>query len=462
MSHFFIMNKINQAKHPVLKFNRNDYYPYVQLPRAIELHLSGPVLPPKPKNITEPILPQKPNEPSLPKVPKKVMEKLEAALSTGAGTIALYTMIITELPWFLIIAGMAGVTALAKFTYDSFEYEKRMDDYKKNKLPKYEKESAEYPMKLRAWEKLCHKLNAEHQQRKQEAELEYGKQIEVITKAWKEGKTSFPGKLDYHPLNEYSNSKKGRNDDLLRARLENRISLVQGLEIELLSANKGLSIPGFDFPYTPDIAMQVKNKDKTLFLDIENDEPWYAENGEKYIIHEVENKNHEKRDVFFVERDWIVIRFSEQQIVKETDKCVDFILDIVKNIFQPGYSNIRLPKEHKRWTLGNALDIQRIEASVDNKTKDFVNKQSKEEKSFNLKDKTIPIISVEDYMDAEKLFSGWCTNCKRFIEENCIHSKTTGLETNFRSEEECPVCRKNTLYGATISLRKNLISVPDL
>ena len=377
------MNKINQAKHPVLKFNRNDYYPYIQLPRTIELHLSGPVLPPKPKNITAPILPQKPNEPSLPKVPKKVMEKLEAALSTGAGIIALVAIIIAELPWFLIIAGMAGVTALAKFAYDSFEYEKRMDDYKRSKLPKYEKELAEYSTKLENWENRCHKLNNEYQQKKQEAELKYREQIETITRAWKKGKTSFPGQLDCHPLNEYSDSKKGRNDDLLRSRLENRISLVQSLEIELLPENKGLSIPDFDFPYTPDIAIKVKNKDKTLFLDIENDEPWHIKDGERYVIHDVENKKHEKRDIFFIEKDWIVIRFSEQQIVKETDKCVDFILDIVQNIFQPGYSNIRSPREHKRWSLSNALYIERSEVLISNQTREvFVGKRSKEEKSF--------------------------------------------------------------------------------
>ncbi len=373
------MNKINQAKHPVLKFNRNDYYPYVQLPRAIELHLSGPVLPPKPENIIAPTLPQKPEEPSLPKAPPVLMQKLEAELAIGAGVAILVGVIIAGAPGFVIARGMITVVRLAKNAYDSY-------NYKNIKLPKYEKELDKYLAKLRNWEEHCRSLEIEHQQRKQEAELKYRRQIEISTKAWKEGQTSFPKKLDCHPLNEYNDSKQGRNDDLLRSRLENGISLVQSLEIELLPINKGLSIPDFDFPYTPDIGMQVKNKDKTLFLDIENDEPWYTKDGERCVIHEVENRNHEKRDIFFVKKDWIVIRFSEKQIIEETDKCVEFILDIVQNIFQPGYSNIRSPKEHKRWTLSNALSIERSDASVDNEIeKIFIDKQSnsgEEEGSF--------------------------------------------------------------------------------
>jgi hypothetical protein len=66
------------TSHPILKFLRNDYYPYIVLPESIELHLQGPQLPPRPLIPSKPEMPAKPIEPALPKIPKKVMEKFQA------------------------------------------------------------------------------------------------------------------------------------------------------------------------------------------------------------------------------------------------------------------------------------------------------------------------------------------------------------------------------------------------
>ncbi|PIK87438.1 hypothetical protein SYN63AY4M2_07425 [Synechococcus sp. 63AY4M2] len=59
------------------------------------------------------------------------MDKLQAALSTGAGVVALIALIIAEAPFFLILAGMAGVATLARFLYESWTYEERMEKYER-------------------------------------------------------------------------------------------------------------------------------------------------------------------------------------------------------------------------------------------------------------------------------------------------------------------------------------------
>ncbi len=89
-------------------------------------------------------------------------------------------------------------------------------------------------------------------------------------------------------------------------------------------------------------------------------------------------------------------------------------------------------------------------------------KQSKEEESTRFKTEKSTVIALADYIDAENLFLGWCTHCSDFIEKYDLYGGMTGSEANYRTEEECPVCRNNTLYGATISVQLDLISVPGL
>jgi len=86
----------------------------------------------------------------------------------------------------------------------------------------------------------------------------------------------------------------------------------------------------------------------------------------------------------------------------------------------------------------------------------------KEEEPTKSKAERSTVIALANYIDAENLFLGWCTHCRKFVEENYSYGKMTGLSANYRTEEKCPVCRNNTLYGATISAQMNLISVPGL
>lgn len=82
--------------------------------------------------------------------------------------------------------------------------------------------------------------------------------------------------------------------------------------------------------YTPDIIYaDIKNN---IFIDIEIDEPYSFENKEP--IHYFQNSVHcdEDRDKYFLENYWIVIRFSEMQIVENYSECINTIELVLKGI----------------------------------------------------------------------------------------------------------------------------------
>lgn len=70
--------------------------------------------------------------------------------------------------------------------------------------------------------------------------------------------------------------------------------------------------------YYPDIVIVCND----ICIDIEIDEPYSYEEGQE--THYIGSRD-EKRNQFFVDNNWIVIRFSEKQIATDLNKCVMFI-----------------------------------------------------------------------------------------------------------------------------------------
>jgi very-short-patch-repair endonuclease len=90
-------------------------------------------------------------------------------------------------------------------------------------------------------------------------------------------------------------------------------------------------------PYEPDIAIISLKSDKIIRLDIEVDEPYAGISrqathckGEDFV-----------RDSYFIDRGWIVLRFSEFQIHTYQKQCLKFIGTVIQSI-DPSYS---LPQE---------------------------------------------------------------------------------------------------------------------
>lgn len=97
--------------------------------------------------------------------------------------------------------------------------------------------------------------------------------------------------------------------------------------------------------YIPDII--YADTENNIYIDIEIDEPYsYAEKEPIHYLEELyisefnraysasTNISHtdEKRDSFFLENNWIVIRFSEFQIVKNSSECIKTIELVVEGI----------------------------------------------------------------------------------------------------------------------------------
>ncbi|TVQ44179.1 MAG: DUF559 domain-containing protein [Gloeocapsa sp. DLM2.Bin57] len=350
------------SSHPLLKYIRKDCYPYLALPQEIYLHLQGPKLPEKPSLAPEPKKPEKPTPPELPSIPTRVMGKLKSAVSAGAGSIVLLAIIAAEAPFFLIAVGTAGVGLLLKFLYDSFTYEERMRDYRENTLPKYNQEKQKYDHKLKEWKNKCLQIEQEYQKEKEKATQEYERKVEKLKKQWENGLSliinSYPSNLDVN-----SQARVGKLDMSLRDAIENKLNNLIDIEVTLMPDNKGLSIPGYDYPYTPDIPLKVISKinNQELFIDIEIDEPWFINKyQEKETCHTLGDNKQLNRDSFFNDNGWVVIRFSEKQVDQEIDQCVDFIFNVSRMIFQPKHRLCNQPpKDHQRWNSDTALDESR-------------------------------------------------------------------------------------------------------
>ncbi len=69
--------------------------------------------------------------------------------------------------------------------------------------------------------------------------------------------------------------------------------------------------------FLPDIILW--DKSLNILIDIEIDEPYILETGEP--IHHLESNDY-KRDIFFTNQNWFVLRFAEVQIVTETQACI--------------------------------------------------------------------------------------------------------------------------------------------
>ena len=116
-----------------------------------------------------------------------------------------------------------------------------------------------------------------------------------------------------------------------------------------------LDIPNFSHPYSPDFAYIDSNLN--LYVDIEIDEPYAYKS--RVSTHYIYAEKDERRNNFFLDRGWLVIRFSEEQIVKYPESCCKTVAEIIayllndNSILSPFQNVIPLPKR-KQWTREEA------------------------------------------------------------------------------------------------------------
>ena len=115
-------------------------------------------------------------------------------------------------------------------------------------------------------------------------------------------------------------------------------------------------IPGTSFCYTADFILL--HQPTGLAIDIEIDEPYDGRTGKPH--HCVDRNKDNQRNQFFLDRNWVVIRFSELQVVKYPDACCKAIAKIVFQITGDYRSLVKLQnvKEllpHKQWKVKQAV-----------------------------------------------------------------------------------------------------------
>ena len=114
-------------------------------------------------------------------------------------------------------------------------------------------------------------------------------------------------------------------------------------------------IPGTSLRYTADFILV--HQLTGLAIDIEIDEPYDGRTGKPH--HCVDRGKDSQRNQFFLERNWVVIRFSELQVVKYPDACCRVIARVIcqitgdyRGLVQLGNVVDLLP--HKQWTVKEA------------------------------------------------------------------------------------------------------------
>ncbi|MEH0156207.1 hypothetical protein V6R21_18805 [Limibacter armeniacum] len=107
----------------------------------------------------------------------------------------------------------------------------------------------------------------------------------------------------------------------------------------------------FEKPYVPDIVY----KDHTgLHIDIEIDEPYSVESGEP--IHYIGADD--RRNRFFLENGWVVMRFSEEQVKRYPDSCCREIGQVLSQLkhepIRDGLNKVRKLPAQKCWNKEEA------------------------------------------------------------------------------------------------------------
>ncbi len=124
-----------------------------------------------------------------------------------------------------------------------------------------------------------------------------------------------------------------------------------------------LTILGFQHSYSPDFT--YIDKSLNLYIDIEIDEPYVFHTGEP--THFKECQKDKRRNEFFLGKNWIVIRFAEEQVYKHPKECYKFVAAVALKCGIPmpeSLQNVATLPAVCHWTEAEAREM------VANKTRD--------------------------------------------------------------------------------------------
>ena len=154
-----------------------------------------------------------------------------------------------------------------------------------------------------------------------------------------------------YPHRHHKGKIRGYSEEMFEDLIRNTFNNVE-LEI---SGDVNLKLSDTARSYEPDIAL-VANNQTNIRIDIEIDEPYSLLS--RTPIHYTEDNSDAVRDAIMKSAGWIVIRFAEEQIVKQPMSCISSIarllIQIDSSLVPETCSLSEFPKPVKRWTKAEA------------------------------------------------------------------------------------------------------------
>ncbi len=328
-------------------------YPVVLLPSSI-----AQVSDALPK-LDLPPAPTQPKPPKPPKAPGIAPRRVEwGAIAPAVGVVGMLGLVLSFLSFasspglgvFLLLL-TAIVVGGGCFSYGSVQrasYHQRLMGWEnyKNQYPRllqaHEAEISNlqqcYQRAMSDYEQQCERLKAEAHSPQNVQAFRAGQLASILKQT-----TSFDG--------NGSNAQRGRHESKLRNCLSEYFP-------GKIHDDLYLTIPGFDHPYSPDIA--YIDDTTNLHIDIEVDEPYtYTTREPHHCI-----GSDDKRNRFFLDRYWLVIRFSEEQVVCHTQSCCKVVAQTIAKVTGDdkilyGFRSVRDLPKMPGWTYDQALEMEK-------------------------------------------------------------------------------------------------------
>lgn len=246
-----------------------------------------------------------------------------------------FNITITVITYFVVL-----IAVLIYFISSNSDLKTASSNYPKLK-DEFEKEIEDYNIKIsiQRQQRAFYELSGEFNENFSKDVNEYIKKV-ILPKTWKANQ-------------KFANPRKGKTEDFFIKELEYYFgnSIKTDFVIEIFHYKDDVHFASKEpNAYCPDIIFEHKLTD--LCIDIEIDEP-YNENGALHTISDV--KDYE-RNKYFIERGWVIIRFSEEQIKNEPKSCCKEIAKIIALItgdksFINQFKNINDLYRHRKWNF---------------------------------------------------------------------------------------------------------------
>lgn len=208
-------------------------------------------------------------------------------------------------------------------------------------VEKIKKDTHEYDKELKEFKQQIEKI-------RDKCKIEFIEEKSIVTKIAEENRIHIEPKIlldklkpNVLTIKKTNNDFRGKSELFFLTKLYNNFNSQVQVDV----------VPNFGKnPFQPDFVL-ICNK-TGFHIDIEIDEPYSVDNG-KPIHHD--RSNDEDRNTFFLEMNWAVIRFSEKQIIENSEECICFIKSVLYSISNKKNSfEHNLPLE-KKWTYEEAL-----------------------------------------------------------------------------------------------------------